>query len=57
MWIELMSWWCRLFGYANCGQLSTFEAIVLAAVALFAVTLAAGLVAGVFAAIGQKLEH
>lgn len=35
MWVELMTWWCRLFGYATCGELSTFEAIVLAAVALF----------------------
>lgn len=36
MWKETLLWWCQLFGYASCSQLSTFEAIVLAVVALMA---------------------
>jgi hypothetical protein len=42
MWVEMLSWWCRLFGYATCGQASTFEAIILAVLALFASTMALG---------------
>lgn len=57
MWIEMLSWWCRLFGYASCGQLSTFEAIALAAVGLFAAFLALGLIFGAIGAAFAALDR
>lgn len=50
MWIEMLSWWCRLFGYASCAQLSTFEAIVLAAIGLFAAYVVFAITVGVASA-------
>lgn len=49
MWVDLMSWWCRLFGYASCSQPSTFEAIAMAGAAFIAVSIALGMVAVVLA--------
>lgn len=60
MWIDLMLWWCRLFGYASCSQASTFEAIALAAAAFVAVIAAIAAVPWIFVlllSIGQKQER
>ena len=36
----LANWWCGLFGYGSCDQLSTFETIMLACITLLAVPIA-----------------
>jgi hypothetical protein len=54
MWIDLMSWWCRLFGYVSCGQLSTFEAIVLAAVALVATMISLSIAFGLLGLLASR---
>ncbi len=47
-------WWCQLFGYADCTQPSTFEAIVLAGIVLFAAYVVLALMIGIVAAISGK---
>jgi hypothetical protein len=47
-------WWCQLFGYADCTQPSTFEAIVLAGIVLLAAYFALALTIGIVAAISGK---
>jgi hypothetical protein len=47
-------WWCQLFGYADCTQPSTFEAIVLAAIVLLAAYVVLLLMIGIVAAISGK---
>jgi len=41
----LALWWCQLFGYVTCSQVSTFEAIFLAGSVLVAVSLVLGIIA------------
>jgi hypothetical protein len=47
-------WWCQLFGYADCKQLSTFEAIALAGIIWLAAYLVLMLTISLVAAISGK---
>jgi hypothetical protein len=47
-------WWCQLFGYLDCKQVSTFEAIVLAGIVWLAAYIALMLTFAVIGAISEK---
>lgn len=49
-----LTWYCQLFGYASCGAMSTFEALVLFSTMAFLAWVVLVLFLGLIAALNER---